>query len=109
MNKEVIVTEDLSKTYGKGDLQVHALRKTNISIKQGDYIAIIGPSGSGKSTLIKLLMILYDPTEGAVYVDDIDIREMDLTALRDNIGVIEQEVFLFSKTIRENMIKKFIF
>ena len=55
MNKEIIVTKDLSKTYGKGELQVHALRKTTISIKQGDYIAIVGPSGSGKSTLMNLI------------------------------------------------------
>ena len=54
MNKDVIVTKDLSKTYGKGNLQVHALRKTNIKIKQGDYIAITGPSGSGKSTFMNL-------------------------------------------------------
>ncbi len=52
---------------------------------------------------MKLLMRLYDPTEGAIFVDGIDIREMDLSNLRDNIGVIEQEIFLFSKTIRENI------
>ena len=48
MSEDVIVTKNLSKTYGKGDLQVKALKETDITIKKGDYIAIIGPSGSGK-------------------------------------------------------------
>ena len=55
MTSEVIVTKDLCKTYGKGELKVQALKKTNIKILTGEYIAIIGPSGSGKSTFMNLV------------------------------------------------------
>ena len=95
MNKEVIVTKDLSKTYGKGDLQVHALRKANITIKQGDYIAIIGPSGSGKSTLMNLIGCLDRPSTGKLYIDDTDVYtlgENDLAKIRrEKIGFIFQK------------------
>ncbi|MHA1353501.1 MAG: ABC transporter ATP-binding protein [Candidatus Heimdallarchaeaceae archaeon] len=62
-----------------------------------------GAPGSGKSTLIKLMMRFYDPTEGRITIDGIDLREMSLSSLRKNIGAIEQDIFLFSKTIRENI------
>ena len=95
MNNDVIVTKDLSKTYGKGDLQVHALRKTNISIKRGDYIAIIGPSGSGKSTLMNLLGCLDTPSTGKVLIDDTDVTVLSETKLakirREKIGFIFQK------------------
>jgi len=80
-----------------------ALQAINFSVPAGANVAIIGNPGSGKSTLIKLLMRLYDPTEGAIYIDGYNIKEIPIAALRDSIGVIEQEVFLFSKTIRENI------
>jgi len=95
MSKDVIVTKDLSKTYGKGELQVHALRKTNISIKQGDYIAIIGPSGSGKSTLMNLLGCLDTPSTGKVLIDDTDVTVLSETKLakirREKIGFVFQK------------------
>ena len=73
MSNNVIATKDLSKTYGKGDLQVHALRKTNIEIIRGEYIAIIGPSGSGKSTFMNLVGCLDKPSSGSLYIDDTDV------------------------------------
>jgi len=95
MIKDVIVTKDLSKTYGKGDLVVHALRKTNIQIKQGDYIAIIGPSGSGKSTLMNLLGCLDKPSTGKVFIENTDttiLSENELAKIRGKkIGFIFQK------------------
>ena len=108
MSKEVIVTKDLSKTYGKGDLQVHALRKTNISIKQGDYIAIKGPSGSGKSTLMNLIGCLDKPTTGKLYIDNTDVYTLSENNLakirREKIGFIFQKYNLIpTLTALENV------
>lgn len=95
MIDDVIVTKDLSKTYGKGDLQVHALRKTNIRIKQGDYIAIIGPSGSGKSTLMNLVGCLDKPSTGKLFIENTDVSQLTENQLakirREKIGFIFQK------------------
>ncbi|EMR74178.1 ABC-type antimicrobial peptide transport system, ATPase component [Thermoplasmatales archaeon SCGC AB-539-N05] len=95
MSKNVIVTKDISKTYGKGSLQVHALRKTNIQIVQGDYIAISGPSGSGKSTFMNLLGCLDTPSTGRLYIDDTDVSTLSENQLakirREKIGFIFQK------------------
>lgn len=95
--------EDVSFSYNGESSRRKALQNISFEVPPGETVAIIGNPGSGKSTLIKLLMRLYDPTEGAIYVDGINIREMKIDDLRDNIGAIEQDVFLFSKTIRENI------
>lgn len=100
--KGAINFENVSFSYN-GKSSRKALKGIDFSVPGGANVAIIGNPGSGKSTLIKLLMRLYDPSEGSIYIDDMDIREMHLSDLRDNIGVIEQEIFLFSKTIRENI------
>ena len=95
MSKEVIVTKDLIKTYGRGALQVLALKKTNITIHRGDYIAIIGPSGSGKSTLMNLLGCLDKPTSGKIFIDDTDVSTLTENQLarirREKIGFIFQK------------------
>ncbi len=95
--------ENVSFSYNGKSSRSKALNNINFKVTGGSTVAIIGNPGSGKSTLIKLLMRLYDPTSGTIYVDDINIRDINIANLRDNIGVIEQEVFLFSKTIRENI------
>jgi ATP-binding cassette subfamily B protein len=66
-------------------------------------VAIVGESGSGKSTLLKLLMRFYDPTAGRILVDRVDLREFELASLRARIGVVSQEPFIFSGTVRENI------
>ncbi len=95
MNTNVIVTENLSKTYGKPPLQVFALRQTNLYIKQGDYIAIIGPSGSGKSTLMNLLGCLDKPTTGKIFIEGHDVSTLNENELarirREKIGFIFQK------------------
>ena len=95
MSNEVIVTKDLSKTYGKGDLKVQALTKTNIIINKGDYIAIIGPSGSGKSTFMNLIGCLDKPSTGSLYIDGKDVSKFNENQLsrirREKIGFIFQK------------------
>jgi len=77
--------------------------KLNFNIKPGQSIGVVGQSGSGKSTIAKLIQRLYLPNEGTIYVDDIDVRQMNPIWLRNNIGVVLQENYLFSGTIRENI------
>ncbi len=69
----------------------------------GEMVALVGPTGSGKSSVVSLIPRFYDPSEGAVRIDGQDIREFTLDSLRENIGTIMQETFLFSMTVRENI------
>ncbi|MBR3297552.1 MAG: ABC transporter ATP-binding protein [Firmicutes bacterium] len=80
------------------------LRDINFTLKRGDCIAIVGPSGSGKSTISNLIPRLYDVDQGYVSFGGIDVRKLDLTFLRSNIGVVSQETYLFNGTIRENLL-----
>jgi ATP-binding cassette subfamily B protein len=80
-----------------------ALRDVNLSIRAGEKIALVGPNGAGKTTLIKLLSRLYDPTEGAISIDGIDIREIDPSELRQRIGVIFQDFVRYHLPARENI------
>jgi putative ABC transport system ATP-binding protein len=95
MSKDVIITQNISKTYGRPPLQVFALRETNLQIKQGDYIAITGPSGSGKSTLMNLLGCLDKPSGGKIFIDGKDVsllNENELARIRrEKIGFIFQK------------------
>lgn len=80
-----------------------ALRDIDLSIRPGDKIALVGPNGAGKTTLIKLLGRLYDPTEGAILIDGIDIRELDPLELRQRIGVIFQDFVRYHLPASENI------
>jgi ATP-binding cassette subfamily B protein len=75
----------------------------NLTIHAGATVAIVGESGCGKSTLLKLLTRFYDPLEGQVLVDGVDLRDFDLGSLRRQIGVVSQEPFIFNATLRENI------
>jgi putative ABC transport system ATP-binding protein len=108
MSNEVIVTKDLSKTYGKGDLKVYALRKTDLIVRKGDYIAIMGPSGSGKSTLMNLIGCLDKPSTGKLYIDNTDVYSLNENKLakirREKIGFIFQKYNLIpTLTALENV------
>jgi len=80
-----------------------ALTEVNLSVEPGQTVAVIGPTGGGKSTLLNLLPRFYDVSNGAVVVDGIDVRDWDLAALRRSIGIVLQDTFLFSATLRENI------
>lgn len=79
------------------------LKNINFTANAGDTIAIIGPTGSGKSTIINLIERFYDPTYGTVYIDDINVKNIDLSTLRQNVASAMQDVFLFSDTIKNNI------
>lgn len=80
-----------------------AVRGINLALEPGKFYALVGPSGAGKSTLFSLLLRYYDPDDGAVLVDGQDIRTVKQESLRNNIGVVNQDTFLFHDTIKENI------
>jgi ATP-binding cassette subfamily B protein len=96
-----IVTKNLDFRYPETKIDV--LKDININIKAGKIVAIIGRTGSGKSTIIKLLTRIYNPIRDSLFIDSNDILNIPLKTLRDHIGYIPQESFLFSDTIRENI------
>src|SRR5208283_3886299 len=79
------------------------LANLSFDIRRGEKIAIVGRSGSGKTTLAKLILGLYFPSEGRVFIDGHDLKAISRRNLRRRIGVVPQEVFLFSGTVRENI------
>lgn len=79
------------------------LNKVNVHIHAGEYVAIIGPSGSGKSTFVSLLTRAQDPVSGEVLLDGKDVKDLDLTGLRESISTLHQEAVLFAGTIRDNI------
>lgn len=95
-----IVYHDVSFSYADA---TKVLNHIDLSIKEGETIAFVGQSGSGKTTLCNLLPRFYEVTEGAITIDGINIQEMTLASLRQQIGTVQQDVFLFPGTIRENI------
>lgn len=79
------------------------LNDININVKKGDKIALVGESGSGKTTIAKLLMGFYKLEDGEIIINDYNIKDIDKEILRDKVGYISQDSFLFSGTIRENL------
>jgi ATP-binding cassette subfamily B protein len=79
------------------------LEDINLHAEPGTTVAIMGATGSGKSSLVHLIPRFYDPTEGAVLVDGVDLRELDLRLLRENVALVAQETFLFSETMYNNL------
>ena len=95
-----ILYENVSFDYGNG---VPVLRNINLHVEAGKCLAVVGPSGGGKTTLCQLLPRFYDVCEGAVKVDGMDVRSISQSSLRRHIGLIQQDVFMFAGTIRENI------
>ena len=79
------------------------MSKINLKIKEGQFVAIVGESGSGKSTLSKLIARLYDPIEGKILIDGIDISKVELNSLRRQIGIVPQDSILFDGSVQENI------
>lgn len=82
---------------------VPVLNAVSLDVRPGERIALVGPSGAGKSTILKLLMRFYDVTTGAVLLDGHDVRALPLSYVRSQIGLVQQEPFLFNGTVRENI------
>ena len=82
---------------------IPALKDVMLEMEQGQFYALVGPSGAGKSTLFSLLMRFYDPTQGTIEVDGNDLRDVTQNSLRDNIGLVSQDTFLFHDTIMNNI------
>jgi len=83
---------------------IPVLKGINFEVKTGERIALVGPSGAGKSTLMKLLMRFYDVKDGAILLDGQDIRDLPLAYVREQIGLVQQEPFLFNGTVQENIV-----
>ena len=96
-----ILFEDVSFKYKDGAHRV--LRHINLDIEAGSYVALVGSSGGGKTTLCSLIPRFYDVTNGDIKIDGKDIRDIKLKSLRDHIGIVQQDVYLFAGTVLENI------
>ena len=104
---------DLSRVRGQIDFKEvsfsyqegleHVLKDLSLTVRAGEYVALVGPSGVGKTTLCSLIPRFYDVNEGAVLVDGTDVRDISLRSLRKNIGVVQQDVYLFAGTVADNI------
>ena len=93
--------ENVSFHYADSDQMV--LQNVSLNVKAGEYIALVGPSGVGKSTMCSLIPRFYEPTEGIIRIDGKDIRDLTQKSLRNHIGIVQQDVYLFAGTILENI------
>ena len=91
---------DVSFKYGEGG---QVLKDINLNLEPGETVALVGPSGGGKSTLCSLIPRFYEATEGTIKIDGIDIKNIKLKSLRKNIGIVQQDVYLFAGTVMENI------
>ena len=96
-----ILFEDVSFKYKDGAHRV--LRHIDLDIEAGSYVALVGSSGGGKTTLCSLIPRFYDVTDGSIKIDGKDIRDIKLKSLRDHIGIVQQDVYLFAGTVLENI------
>lgn len=96
-----IVLKDLSFSYQE---DIPVMKNINLTIEKGQTVALVGTTGVGKSTIANLINRFYDPQEGAVFIDGVDIREVTLSSLRDNISMVLQDTFLFNGTVYENIV-----
>lgn len=96
-----VALRGVSFRYGEGGGEV--LKDVSLEIRPGEFVALVGPSGVGKTTLCSLIPRFYEAVEGQVLVDGLDVRDISLAALRRNIGVVQQDVYLFAGTVAENL------
>ena len=103
MAENFLEIKDLMKSFGTGEAKQEVLRGMNFTVNKGEFCVLLGPSGSGKSTVVNLIPRLYDVCGGTVKIAGVDVRDFDLTYLREQIGVVTQESYLFNGTILENL------
>ena len=98
-----VVFDEVFFRYGVGSDEPYVLNNIDLILEPGQKVAVVGRSGAGKTTLVKLLPRLFDPSEGRVTIDGMDVRDLDPHWLRRQVGMVMQEPFLFSGTIAENI------
>ncbi len=98
--REAIELRSVSFSYGR---EGEVLNDLSLTIPKGDILAIVGPSGAGKSTLVDLIPRFYDPTAGAICLDGVDLRDIEIGHLRRLMGIVTQETILFNDTVRNNI------
>ena len=98
--KGLVKFQDVSFRY---DSWSPVLKNVDLEAKSGEMVALLGTTGSGKTTLVNLIPRFYDATSGNITIDGIDVRDVTLTSLRRNVGIVQQDVFLFSATIADNI------
>jgi ATP-binding cassette subfamily B multidrug efflux pump len=99
--KGEILIENMSFTYPESGIK--ALKSVNCKINQGEKVAIVGKTGSGKTTLVDLILRVYDPESGKIYLDGVDLQKFKLNDIRSQIGYVPQDVFLFSDSVKNNI------
>ena len=99
--RSAIELRDVSFRYE--GVEAWALRSISLTVIAGEVLALVGSSGAGKTTLVNLIPRFYDPTQGAILIDGVDLREIRLAALRRQIGIVSQETLLFDDTVRHNV------
>ena len=101
--KGALAFDTLTFRYGLDEKRISALEGVSFAVAPGETVAIVGPSGAGKSTIFNMVMRFYDPNAGTVTIDGLDVRKLDLTALRSQIAMVPQEVSLFADSVAENI------
>ena len=96
-----VASTDVSFRYN--DKNDYVLKNVSLDVKAGEYVALVGSSGAGKTTLCSLIPRFYDVTSGSISVDGVDVRDLKLKCLRNNIGIVQQDVYLFAGSIIENI------
>lgn len=96
-----VTFSDVSFRYN--DKNEYVLNHVSLDVKAGEYVALVGSSGAGKTTLCSLIPRFYDVTDGSICVDGVDVRDLKLKCLRNNIGIVQQDVYLFAGSIIENI------
>jgi len=100
---ETVRFDHVSFTYGSEGQDARVLHDINLEAHRGEIVAIVGSSGSGKSTLVHLIPRFFDATQGRLLVDGYDVRDVTLTSLREQVGIVTQETVLFNDTVRNNI------
>lgn len=93
--------ENVSYSYGAGE---NVLKNVSMDIPTGETFALVGPSGGGKTTICHLIPHFYDVTQGKIFIDDTEIHDITLNSLRKNIGIVQQDIYLFNASIKENIL-----
>ena len=93
--------ENVSYSYGAGE---NVLNNVSMDIPTGETFALVGPSGGGKTTICHLIPHFYDVTQGKIFIDDTEIHDITLDSLRKNIGIVQQDIYLFNASIKENIL-----